>query len=90
VEEARGRCRGAEVLLGQRKLAGKIGNDDTDSATPAATETGDVGLHVRTMQTSYRETQGRLGLRFSEKKNEIERGSGGGLQLVLIMEMVAV
>jgi hypothetical protein len=62
VEEARGRCRDAEVLLGRRKLAGEVGNDDTDGATPAAMETGDVGLDVCTMQASCRETQGRLGL----------------------------
>jgi hypothetical protein len=78
-----------EVLLERRKLTGEVGNDDTDGATPAATETGDVGLDVRMMQASCRETQGRLGLRFSEKKNEIERGSGGGLQLILVVEMVA-
>jgi hypothetical protein len=39
------------------------------------------------------ELQGNTGavraLGFSEKKNEIERGSGGGLQLVLVVEMVA-
>jgi hypothetical protein len=54
VEEARGRCRGAEVLLERRKLASEVGNDDTDGATPAATETGDVGLDVRMMQASCR------------------------------------
>jgi hypothetical protein len=39
------------------------------------------------------ELQGSIGavraLRFSEEKSEIERESGGGMQLVLVVEMVA-
>jgi hypothetical protein len=37
---------------------GELGNKETDSATPAAAEIGDVILDGRTMRASCRETQG--------------------------------